>query len=100
MAQGRRRLETALSLLDSVASVHPRTVLIDDMRAEWRELDPRIVQSTPSSQERATDGAQRLTTIPGIGPLNATALVAAVGNAQTSPVDVTSRPGSGWCRDR
>ena len=41
-------------------------------------FDGEIVQSA-----RADEAARRLTTIPGIGVLNATALVAAIGNAET-----------------
>jgi len=55
------------------------------MRAEWRELDRRILAFDEEfAREAQTDeAAQLLTTIPGIGPLNATALVAAIGKAET-----------------
>lgn len=60
-------------------------MLIEDMRAEWQELDRRIeaFDEEFAEQARTDDAARLLTTIPGIGPLNATALIAAIGNAQT-----------------
>src|SRR4029434_6716683 len=56
-----------------------------DMRAEWRGLDERITSFDDELAERARadDAARRLVTIPGIGVLTATALVAAVANART-----------------
>jgi len=87
--QGRRKLEqhlTAMPDSDSDASVSPRMrQLIDDMRAEWLKLDQRITSLDIEFAARARNdaAARRLATIPGIGVLNATALVAAVGNAQT-----------------
>lgn len=58
--------------------------LLVDMRAEWAALDRRIdAQDQEFAQLARTDEvAKRLTTIPGIGALNATALVAAVGRAE------------------
>ena len=58
---------------------------MEDMQAQWRELDRRIVAFDDefAAQARADEAARLLTTIPGIGPLNATALVAAVGTAET-----------------
>ena len=60
-------------------------VLIEDMRAQWCELDRRIAAFDKEFAEwaRNDEAARRLTTIPGIGVLNATALVAAVGNGET-----------------
>lgn len=86
--QGRRKLELHLDALlaRKEASLSPRTrLLIEDQRAEWRELDRRIEAfDTEFAQEARTNEAARLLlTIPGIGPLNATALVAAIGKAET-----------------
>ena len=60
-------------------------MLIEDLRAEWRELDRRILAFDDefAAQARTDETARLLTSIPGIGPLNATALTAAIGNAQT-----------------
>lgn len=60
-------------------------LLIDDMREQWHELDRRISALDDEFAEHArTDETARLvSTIPGIGVLNATALIAAIGNGQT-----------------
>jgi transposase len=91
IAQGRRRLEQYLALaLDSEDSppfpLSSRVrLLVDDMRVQWRELDQRIgafdAEFVAAARSDAT--AKRLATIPGIGVMNATALVAAVGDART-----------------
>ena len=56
--------------------------LIEDMRVEWRELDARIdaFDAELTAKARQDDACRRLCEIPGIGALNATALVAAVGD--------------------
>ncbi len=64
----------------------PRTrLLIEDMRAQWRELDRRILAFDDEfvAHARSDEAARLLMTIPGIGPLIATALMAAVGRAET-----------------
>ena len=86
--QGRRKLELHLETLLAAeqVSLSPRTrLLIEDLRAEWRELDRRIqaFDEEFALQARTDEAARLLTTIPGIGPLNATALVAAIGKAET-----------------
>ena len=86
--QGRRKLELHLEALLAAeqVSLSPRTrLLVEDLRAEWRELDRRILALDEefALQARTDEAAWLLTTIPGIGPLNATALVAAVGDART-----------------
>lgn len=86
--KGRRKLEGHLDLLLTAEQVmlSPRTrLLIEDQRAEWRELDRRIAAfDAEFARVARTDAtAQLLTTIPGIGTLNATALAAAVDRAQT-----------------
>ena len=91
VAQGRQRLEKHLTLMLDDGAIPPSTLsprtlaLIEDMRQEWRELDRRITTLTAEFLERARDdqAARRLTTIPGFGALNATALVAAIGTAET-----------------
>ncbi|EAU40990.1 putative transposase [Fulvimarina pelagi HTCC2506] len=59
--------------------------LLADMRKRWDELDGRIAAFDAEfvSMSKSDERAKRLTTIPGIGPLNATALVAAMGAAAT-----------------
>jgi transposase len=86
--QGRRTLEGFVEMLmtEETIPLSPRTrLLVEDLRAEWRELDRRISAFDEEFARQArTDGtARRLTSIPGIGPLNATALRASIGDAQT-----------------
>jgi transposase len=60
-------------------------LLIEGLRSEWRVLDERIAAFDAEFVRLAREDAavRRLTTIPGIGTINATALAAAVGNART-----------------
>lgn len=88
VAQGHARLRLLLGeLLDSDGSpLSPRMAfLLQDMRVRWEELDRRIeaFDAEFAAMTRTDDRARRLTSIPGIGALNATALVAAVGDAAT-----------------
>uniref|UniRef100_UPI003AE3AB4F IS110 family transposase n=1 Tax=Paracoccus sp. T5 TaxID=3402161 RepID=UPI003AE3AB4F len=88
VAQGHARLRRLLAdLLDPGAGqLSPRMVfLLGDMRERWDELDRRIAafDAEFAAMARTDERARRLTSIPGIGTLNATALVAAVGNAAT-----------------
>ena len=87
--QGRRKLERYLIEMqssegDTTLSTRIRR-LIDDWRAEWAEMDRRIdaFDSEFLTLAREDAAARRLMTIPGIGVLNATALIAAIGNAET-----------------
>jgi transposase len=91
--QGRRKLEQVLtSLLDETeqepasfgVSARIRTLLAD-MRAEWIGLDRQITAFDDefAAMAKADEAARRLASIPGIGVLNATALVAAIGNGAT-----------------
>jgi transposase len=87
--QGRRKLEQyleAMMVVDGDHSLSPRVRrLIDDMRAEWLQLDRRITafDNEFAAYARSDADARRLATIPGIGVLNATALLAAIGKGQT-----------------
>jgi transposase len=86
--QGWRKLHHALAeLLESdQTALSPRIrVLLNDMRCEWAELDQRIhaFDNEFAARAREDEAARRLATIPGIGVLNATALVAAIGNGQS-----------------
>jgi transposase len=90
--QGRSKLEQFLAAM--FASEEGRELgmltsrirsLVVDMRAEWAEIDRRIAAFETEFLARARDdeAARRLLTIPGIGVMNATALVAAIGNGET-----------------
>jgi transposase len=87
--QGRRKLEQYLTVMfpsDRKIRLSSRVGrLIEDMRAEWAVLDRQIAafDNEFAALARRHSAARRLATIPGIGVLNATALVAAVGNAES-----------------
>ena len=86
--QGRVKLAARLAelLADPELALSPRIQeLITDMRERWQALDERIAAFDDEFVEQARSDmrARRLVTIPGIGALNATALVAAIGDART-----------------
>lgn len=85
--QGRRKLELQLAAMAAEGEVplSSRTrQLVEDMRAQWAELDRRIEAFDDEFAVCAKEdgAARRLATIPGIGVMNATALVAAIGEGQ------------------
>lgn len=80
--------EVALDVLpgDHEATLFPRLhQLIVELRNEWKVLDTKIAALNAEfvSLARHNLAMRRLTTIPGIGVLNATALVAAIGDASS-----------------
>ena len=86
VAQGRRELERHLAGMTAQTGLSQRMrVLIEDMRAQWRDLDRRIAEIDKELAEwtRNEAAARRLMTIPGIGVLNATALIAAIGQGES-----------------
>jgi transposase len=56
--------------------------IIEDLSGDWRRLDERIEHVTEEIEELAhgTESCRQLMTIPGIGPIIAGAMVAAIGN--------------------
>ena len=87
--QGKRKLEQFLAVLmdeQGGAGMSPRMVLlIADARAQWAELDRRIAAFDAEFVRwvKENEEARRLITIPGIGATIASALVAAVGRAES-----------------
>jgi transposase len=86
--QGRAKLRVRLTelLLQDTGDLSSRIrLLIEDMLTRWQALDERIAafDSEFAAEAKQNEAACRLTSIPGIGALNATALVAAVGDGQT-----------------
>lgn len=86
-AVGRARLERALPQLleDAENGLSPRLrALLDHLRRHWRALDPEIEALTAllGAEAKASEACTRLCAIPGVGPVVATAMVAAVGNAR------------------
>jgi transposase len=90
--QGRGKLEQFLA--EMFASDESRELgvltgrirsLVVDMQAEWEDIDRRIAafETEFVARARADETARRLLTIPGIGVMNATALIAAIGNGET-----------------
>jgi transposase len=82
---GRRKLEQAVEaiLADPDFAISPRIrQLVAEVRAEWRDLDRRIeaLNGEFVALAKTDEAARRLVSIPGIGVLNATALVAAIGD--------------------
>lgn len=85
-AAGRRKLEVALDTLlsEHAIALSPRIrKLAAALRDEWKVLDGKIEAANGEFVDlaRSNQAMRRLTSIPGIGVLNATALVAAIGNA-------------------
>jgi hypothetical protein len=74
---------TSSSAATPAASPIWSAVLVEDLGAEWRSLDARIaaLDAKFAAMAREDEAVSRLATIPGIGVINATALVAAVGDA-------------------
>ena len=85
-----------LILEDTAANLTPRLRrLLSDLWQEWKQLQANIEAiSEEMEQISVSDAAcQRLREIPGIGPLVATATVAAIGNVRHSAEDASSLPG-------
>ena len=87
--QGKRKLEQFLvELMDERggAGLSARMlVLVDDTRAQWSELDRRIAAFDAEfiRWTKENEDARRLATIPGVGATIASALIAAIGTAET-----------------
>lgn len=76
----REALPTILAQRTDVLS--PRMIhLLEDLAADWRQLDERIAASTRdiATLARQDAGCKRLMGIPGVGVITASAMVAAVG---------------------
>jgi transposase len=56
--------------------------ILEDLAQDWRRLDDRIevVTSEIEALSKSTDACRHLMTIPGIGPIISSAVVAAIGN--------------------
>ena len=56
--------------------------IIEDLSGDWRQLDERIEQLTQEIEllARGTECCRQLMTIPGIGPIIASAMIAAIGD--------------------
>ena len=88
--QGKRALDQYLtSLTDEggdASGLSPRMLtLIADARAQWLELDRRIAvfDAEFAAFVKENEDAMRLATIPGVGVTIASALIAAIGKAES-----------------
>ena len=80
----------------------PRMIaVIENLSNDWRRLDERIKHVTEEIEELAHGSRTRqLMTVPGIGPLIASAMVASIADGAALPKDATLPPGSAWCLNR
>jgi transposase len=83
--QGLRFLRQQLPdiLAKRIDVLSPRMIrIIEDLIGEWRRLDERIDHVTTEIEvlARSNEGCRQLMTVPGIGPIIASAMVAAIGN--------------------
>jgi transposase len=77
----RRQLADILAKRTDVLS--PRIVrIIEDLVGDWSHLDERIEDATDEIEAlaRGNENCRQLMTVPGIGPIIASAMVAAIGN--------------------
>jgi transposase len=81
---GLGRLREAVA--DDEALVLPATALpaLEALVVQWAALNDRVreLERAILRQHRANEASRRLATIPGIGPITATALVASIGDAR------------------
>jgi transposase len=85
---GRSSLQKNLPLIleEAENTLTPRMrQLLFDLRQEWLDIDARLAHVTSEIETiaRKQDACKRLTSIPGIGPMISTAIIAAVGNGAT-----------------
>ena len=88
--QGKRKFEQYLFAMmdehDGEGLSARMRMLVADTRAQWRELDRRIAafDAEFARWAKENEDARRLATIPGVGVTISTALIAAIGKAETS----------------
>ena len=83
--QGLRFLRQQLPeiLAKRIDVLSPRMIrMVEDLSGDWRHLDERIEQVTDEIEvlARESESCRQLMTVPGIGPLIASAMVAAIAN--------------------
>ena len=82
--QGQRFLRAALPVILATPPdvLSPRMVrIVEDLAGDWRRLDDRIEGLSAEIEDLARKdcGCERLMTVPGIGPIISSAMVAAIG---------------------
>jgi transposase len=98
--QGLRFLRQALPdiLAKRTDILSPRMVrIVADLASDWRWLDERIEPVTDEIETlaKSDDGCRRVMTVPGIGPIISSAMVAAIGNGAAFARGRVFRHGSG-----
>jgi transposase len=80
----KRQLPTILQDAQNLLSTRMRAML-NELRLEWEKLEEQIDAMNREFAQFAAkeEGCRRLLTIPGVGPLTATALVTAIGKGTT-----------------
>jgi transposase len=83
--QGLRFLRQQLPdiLAKQTEALSPRMVrIVSDLAGDWRQLDERIkiVTDEIETLAKSDDNCRRVMTVPGIGPIISSAMVAAIGN--------------------
>src|SRR6266496_179250 len=76
------RAETPTILAKRSDALSPRMLrILEDLAGDWRRLDERIegLSSEIEALARQDKGCERLMTVPGIGPIVSSAMVAAIG---------------------
>jgi len=87
--QGKRKFEQYLVAMmdehDGEGLSARMRMLVADTRAQWRELDRRIAafDAEFARWAKENEDARRLATVPGVGVTISTALIAAIGKAET-----------------
>ena len=97
----RQQLPDILAKRTDVLS--PRMVrIVTDLAGDWRQLDERIETVTDEIETlaKSDDNCRRVMTVPGIGPIISSAMVAAIGSGAAFARKRDIRHGSALCRSR
>jgi transposase len=103
--KGRRHAEASLPgvLEDPENGLSgPLRMLLAQLQSELRQLQSQIDEADALIAKRASEHepCRRLMTIPGVGPLTATAVAASIGNGSEFRKGARLQPGWGWYRSR
>jgi transposase len=76
--------------------------IVEDLAADWRRLDEHVesLSGEIAMVARQDKGCEQLMTVPGIGPIISSTMVAAAGTGDVFSKGPTSAPGLAWCRNR
>jgi transposase len=94
------RTELPTILVMRTDALSPRMLrVIEELAGDWRRMDQRIdgLSGEIEALARQDQACSRLMTVPGIGPIISSAMVAAIGTGDVFSKGATSAPGSDWC---